>query len=133
VVPALRRRVALLAGAGALLVVAGCSSLQEPEVQRVATTFENGSADPEARCDLLVPATRAALEKQAGTACSEAIGSLQLAGGGVKAVEVWGGQAQIRLAGDTLFLNQTSNGWRVSAAGCTPNGQAPYDCEVQGP
>src|SRR4051794_17515926 len=110
-VPALRRRAALLVGACALLVLTGCSSLQQSDVQRVATTFEDTSADPEARCDLLVPATRAALEKQEGSACAEAIDSVQLPGGGVQAVEVWGGQAQVRLDGDTLFLDETSSGW----------------------
>ncbi len=132
-VPALRRRAAVLAGAGALLLLTGCSSLQQSEVQRVATTFEDGSAEPEVRCDLLVPATRAALEKQEGSACAEAIDSLQLQGGGVQSVEVWGGQAQVRLDGDTVFLDETSSGWRVAAASCTPHGEAPYDCEVEGP
>lgn len=132
-VPALRNRAAVLAGAGALLLLTGCSSLQQSEVQRVATTFEDGSAEPEARCDLLVPATRAALEKQAGSSCAQAIGSVHLPGGGVTSVQIWGGEAQVRLAGDTLFLDQTSSGWRVSAAACTPRGEAPYACDVEGP
>lgn len=132
-VPALRRRAAVLAGGAAVLLLTGCSSLQQSEVQRVATTFENGSADPEARCDLLVAATRAALEKQEQSSCAEAIGSLQLDGGGVRSVEVWGGQAQVRLAGDTLFLDETQSGWRVAAAACTAHGQAPYECDVEGP
>ena len=34
--------------------------------------------------------------------------------------------------GDTVFLLRFPDGWRVSAAGCTPQGEAPYDCEVQG-
>jgi hypothetical protein len=123
----------VLAGGGALLLLTGCSSLQQSEVQRVATTFEDGSADPEARCDLLVAATRAALEKQEQASCAEAIDKLQLQGGGVRAVEVWGGQAQVRLEGDTLFLDETQSGWRVAAASCAPNGQAPYDCDVEGP
>jgi hypothetical protein len=132
VVRALRRRAAVVAGAGALLLT-GCASLQQSEVQRVATTFEDGSADPEARCDLLVAATRAALEKQQRSSCAEAIGKLRLQGGAVRSLQVWGGQAQVKLDGDTLFLDQTRSGWRVAAASCTPHGQAPYDCDVEGP
>ena len=132
-VPARPLRAAVGVGAGLLLVLTGCSSLQQPDVQHVATAFEDQSADPEARCDLLVPATRAAVEKQEKSSCAEAIGGLPLQGGAVTGVEIWGRQAQVRLDGDTLFLDETSSGWRVAAAGCTPNGQAPYDCEVDGP
>jgi hypothetical protein len=122
--------VALAAGAA---VLAGCSSTHEPEVQRVASTFEDPSGDPEERCDLLVPATRAAFEQSAGAPCLEAIEDLPLEGGSVESVEIWGGDAQVKLAGDTVFLTETSSGWRVTSAACRPQGQAPYDCEVDGP
>jgi hypothetical protein len=46
-------------------------------------------------------------------------------------VQVWGGGAQVRLSGDTLFLAETHAGWRVTAAACKPNGDAPYDCQVE--
>jgi hypothetical protein len=49
----------------------------------------------------------------------------------VTAVEVWGAEAQVRLADDTVFLTRTSDGWRVSAAACTPRGEGlPYDCRL---
>jgi hypothetical protein len=66
-------------------------------------------------------------------ACAEAIQELPLDGGEVAAVEIWGGAAQVKLAGDTLFLAETDSGWRVVAAGCTARSEAPYDCEVEGP
>jgi hypothetical protein len=115
----------------AALLVTGCSSTQQPEVQRVATAFEDVGGDPEARCDLLAPKTLAALEQNESQSCAEAIGQLPLDGGDVRSVEVWGGDAQVRLSGDTLFLTETHAGWRVSAAACQPNGEAPYDCEVE--
>ena len=59
-------------------------------------------------------------------------GSLPLEGGEVTAVEVWGGDAQVRLSGDTVFLSRTQEGWKVVAAACTPQSEGPYDCEVQG-
>ena len=104
--------------------LAGCSSTQEPEVQRVATAFEDPSGDPEARCDLLAPATLAAFEKdQSASVHRRDRSSCPLDGGEVKSVEVWGGDAQVRMAGDTVFLTETSVGWRVTAAGCTPAGR----------
>src|SRR5690348_8895696 len=48
---------ALVLGA---LLLSGCASTQEPEVQRVATAFENSGGDAEARCDLLTPKALAA-------------------------------------------------------------------------
>jgi hypothetical protein len=32
-----------------------------------------------------------------------------------------------------VFLQQSSTGWKVTAAGCTVRGEAPYDCELEGP
>ena len=127
------RPVHLIRG-GAVLVLAagltGCASNQEPEVQRVAAAFEDSGGSPDARCALLAPKTLAALEQSESSPCVEAIGDLPLPGGEVRSVEVWGGDAQVRLAGDTVFLSETRAGWRVTAAACRPQGDAPYDCEV---
>ena len=48
-------------------------------------------------------------------------------------MEVWGGDAQVRLGGDTVFLTETPTGWRVTAAACEPRGELPYECQVEGP
>jgi hypothetical protein len=133
VAPVLRRRAALGAAVGALLLLTGCSSLQRSDVEHVATAFEDQSGDPASRCDLLLPTTRAALEDQEQASCAEALGDLPLAGGTVREVQIWGGQAQVELDGDTVFLSETSSGWRVAAAACTPRADLPYDCEVEGP
>ncbi|UOY03802.1 hypothetical protein [Blastococcus sp. PRF04-17] len=125
--------VRVLALVGPAVLLAGCSSAERPAVEAVATTFEDPSADPEVRCDLLAPMTLAALEEQAGAPCEEAVEELPLRGGDVTAVEIWGGDAQVRLDGDTLFLTETRVGWRVVAAVCTPRPERPYDCEVEGP
>ena len=118
-----------LTGAAALLLT-GCAGAEEPEVERVATTFEDGSGDPESRCDLLTPKARERLERSGP--CAEQLGNLPLEGGQVESVEVWGGDAQVRLRGDTVFLTRTSAGWKVAAAACTPTAEGPYDCEVEG-
>jgi hypothetical protein len=130
-------RARLMRGSAALglaaLVLTGCASAQEPEVTRVATAFENPSGNPEARCDLLAPATLKAFEKDQTSPCSDAVAQLSLDGGTVTSVEVWGGDAQVRMSGDTVFLTETDAGWRITAASCTSQGEAPYDCEVEGP
>ncbi len=128
-----RSRSGALAVLGALaLLVTGCSSSEAPEVGQVATRFEDTSADAEARCDLLVPAALEQLEQEAGATCAQTIDDLPLEGGQVGAVEVWGGNAQVRLGADTVFLTQTPSGWRVTAAACTPQPAGPYECEVEG-
>jgi hypothetical protein len=136
-----RRRTALssvsrtwaLLAAGALAVLtSGCSSAERPEVERVATRFEDSSGDPQARCDLLTSQALEQLEQQLRSSCAEGIADLPLEGGEVESVEVWGGDAQVRLSGDTLFLTRTATGWRIAAAACTPQPEGPYDCEVEG-
>ena len=128
------RGLLLLAGGGALAVLlTGCSSASGPDVSGVASAFEDPSGNAQARCDLLAPATRATLESDASAPCADAIADVQLPGGQVSKVEVWGGDAQVRLGGDTVFLTQTDAGWKVTAAGCQSHGEAPYDCEVDGP
>ena len=125
------RRTSLLLAAGTLLLT-GCAGTQEPEVGRVASTFEDVTGDPAQRCDLLAPATLAALEESESALCADVIGDLPLQGGSVESVEVWGGDAQVKLTGDTLFLTETSAGWRVTSAVCRPRAEGPYDCEVDG-
>jgi hypothetical protein len=122
---------ALAVAGGAAVVLTGCSAGERPEVEDVARTFEDPAADPGTRCDLLAPKTLAALEKEAP--CTDAIEQLPLQGGEVMGVEIWGGEAQVRLSGDTVFLTETSAGWRVVAAACEAQAEAPYDCEVEGP
>jgi hypothetical protein len=125
------RAVVLVGSAVGLLT--GCAAGQQPEVEDVATTFEDPSEDPQVRCDLLAPSTLVVLEEEASTPCDEAIEQLPLDGGAVTGVEIWGGDAQVQMDGDTVFLTETSVGWRVVAAACTPRPNRPYDCEVEGP
>jgi len=128
------RRRWMLAAAGALAaLLTGCASAGEPDVAKVATAFEDPSGDPQARCDLLAPATLATFESDSSAPCADALADVPLQGGQVGSVEIWGGDAQVRLGGDTLFLTQTRTGWKVTAAGCESRGEAPYDCEVDGP
>jgi len=128
-----RRRVvlALVTAIGLAGMLSGCGSAAQPEVEKVAAAFENPSADPGSRCALLAPATRESFEQSAP--CTDAIGQLPFQGGDVHGVQVWGGGAQAKVGGDTVFLTETDSGWKVTAALCQPRGEAPYDCEVDGP
>ncbi|RBY79506.1 hypothetical protein DQ238_09885 [Geodermatophilus sp. TF02-6] len=114
-------------------LLAGCARLAEGDVGQVALAFEDPAGDPAARCALLTPATRAALESDESMPCTDAIGRLPLGGGAVRAVEVWGDEAQVRMTDDTVFLTRTDAGWRVAAAACQARREAPYDCQVEGP
>jgi hypothetical protein len=124
--------VLLLLGSAAVLL-SGCSSVQKADVEQVATTFADPSGDPGTRCDLLAPTTLAAVEEDESAPCTQVIAHLPLDAGEVRSVEIWGGEAQVKLAGDTLFLTETHSGWRVAAAACRSQGEAPYDCQVEGP
>jgi hypothetical protein len=129
-----RRRSALplMVAVGCLTVLlAGCSSASKPDVEKVAAVFENPTVDPQARCALLAPKTREVVEES--SPCTDTIGQLPFQGGDVRSVEIWGGGAQAKVGGDTVFLTQTDAGWRVTAALCEPRGEAPYDCQVEGP
>jgi hypothetical protein len=127
-----RRSGALLAAGALALFVSGCSTAERPEVERVAAQFEDSSGEGQTRCDLLTPQALEQLEQQLQKSCAEGIGDVPLEGGEVESVAVWGGNAQVRLSADTLFLTQTSTGWRIAAAACTPQPEGPYDCEVEG-
>ena len=126
------RVVAALVLAAGALVLAGCSSAQEPEVARVAATFEDPAGDPGGAATSSLPPPWPPSSRRSAP-CTEAIEELPLEGGEVESVEVWGGNAQVALAGDTVFLAETGAGWRVTAAACRPQAEAPYDCEVDGP
>ncbi|HET6533065.1 MAG TPA: hypothetical protein VFH03_20950 [Actinoplanes sp.] len=120
-----------------LLVVAGCAGVRERSdaatsvAVRMLTAVE--SDDGAAACGVLAPDTLAELEESAGQPCAEAILAEDLSPPGeVRESRVYGQWAQVRLAEDTVFLAVFPGGWRVVAAGCTPRGERPYDCELQG-
>jgi hypothetical protein len=128
---ATRRRLRDGAVLTAVLLLPGCSGLDRPEVEHVAAAFATG--DPPARCALLAPATLATVEETEPGGCSAAVAQLPRSSGQVRTTSVWGDEAQVQLTDDTLFLTRTGNGWKVVAAGCRPHGDAPYECQVEGP
>lgn len=118
--------------AGVLL--SACGGSQDDAVQRAAERFHQAFAahDGTATCALLAPRTRSSVAQSAGKPCAEAILEEQLAGSGdVDRVSVFGSEAQVRYADDSVFLSRYGEAWLVVATGCVPAGGDRYDCEVE--
>lgn len=108
-----------------VLLASGCGSGTADLAGRAADEFSAAvaSGDSERACELLTERARERVD------CS----SLDVPGGSVETVEVWGDAAKVRTSADVLFLRELSSGWRVAGAGCESRGDRPYSCEVGGP
>ncbi|MFG2072251.1 hypothetical protein [Nonomuraea maritima] len=125
----MRLRLMVLASA---LLVTGCA-VDTTAPARTAVRFHTAvsAGQMENACAMLSAETAERLPGP-GQSCAEALRALRLRpGGDVTEVSVWGGDAQVRLTGDTLFLHRFGDVWRVRAAGCEPVRDLPYDCEVE--
>ncbi|MEI7058996.1 hypothetical protein WBG06_24450 [Nocardioides sp. CCNWLW239] len=117
------------------LTLTGCGSGQDEAVRDRAAAFHEALAAQEwARaCALLAPETRSELTSAAQMPCPGALAEEKLpAPGPVDRVDVFGTMAEVRYQGETLFLSRFADGWRLLAAGCTPQHPRPYDCAVHG-
>ena len=128
-----RPALVLLIGAVAL---AGCGrDGDRATVRRVAEGFYAAVAhhDGAAACARLSADARKALEQQESAPCARAVVHLNLSGRRAHIVRVYSTDAAVELLhGDTVFLQDTAEGWRVDAAGCRPQARGePADCEVQ--
>jgi hypothetical protein len=122
---------------GLVLGLAACGGAGEREASasEAATVFEQArdAGDRTALCAALAPNTRGELEDSEKKACVDVIDAQEVpAGGPVDRVEVYGRQARVRLASDTLFLSQFRDGWKIVAAGCRSRPGQPYQCSVKG-
>jgi hypothetical protein len=99
-------------------------------VERFATALDE--RDGRAACVELSADTRKALESEEASECEEAILELDLTLGQVSAVEVADSAATVELSeGGSIYLDDTSEGWRISAVGCEPRPDEPDDCDVE--
>jgi hypothetical protein len=117
------------------LLLAGCGApAGEADVTGTAREWLTAAQAKDAArmCALLTPAAAESAATGDET-CVQAVGDLDLPGGGtVEGVELWSDEAQVRTGADTLFLTRLSDGWHVNGAGCRPQGDRPYDCDVAG-
>lgn len=112
----------------------GCASQSDQEdAASVAARFLDaaGRGDPGAACALLTPPTREDLAVADGQPCEQSLPTDRL-GGSVEQVDAWSDWARVSTEDSSVFLTEFDSGWLVSAAGCEPNGDAPYRCVVGG-
>ena len=81
---------------------------------------------------MLSDAALNSLESASTRRCPVALAALKLPTGAVRSIEVWGGNGQIQLQSGTLFLAEFDAGWRITAAGCEPQPDLPYYCDLKG-
>jgi hypothetical protein len=110
----------------ATLVGCAAQSSQDSAAATAARFLDATATDPAAACALLTPRTRADLETAEGARCVEALPDGL--GGGVEHADTWSDQARVDTDNGVLFLSEFESGWLVAAAGCRPNGDAPYLC-----
>ncbi|MEU7075539.1 hypothetical protein AB0B30_36865 [Streptomyces narbonensis] len=124
---------------GALSVgLAGCGGVGErtAAAREAAVGFEAAlsASDTHRACEALAPGTLEELESD--QPCPAALAALDLGtvtdSGQPVATDVYGDQARVVFAGDVVYLASFPDGWKVTAAGCTPRPGRPARCEVQG-
>lgn len=125
----------------ALFALAGCSTLapDAPSAEGVAVAFASAidAGNAAEACAILAPGTVEEIESSEDAACEDSILQLGLPSGGEgRTAEAFGRGAIVELDNDTVFLvgdgNGDVHGWRVTAAGCEPRPERPYDCTVKG-
>ena len=133
------RRVVSRAGIVAVVglgVLAGCAGPAADQAGDVAQSFEQlATSDTTQACELLSGHTREAVEKAAKKPCPDALTDEDLPGeSSVRLVDVYGHDARVTLDNDVVFLARFPEGWKVTAAGCTPGSSEdePFDCDVSG-
>jgi hypothetical protein len=120
------------------LPLAACGTAgRERDAAAVAERFHAAldRGDGRAACEELSEETASTLEQEEMKPCEEAILELELPkGGSVAGTRVHITNAVTTLAeGDSDFLDEGPDGWKISAAGCVPTlPDQPYECELEG-
>jgi hypothetical protein len=124
----------VLAAAGllVLLAISGCAPDGTAAVD-TAQKFSQALAasDWSGACAMLLADAREKVAKD--RTCEENLQALQIPEPGtVTRTGIYGRSALIEFENDAVFLTVAEGGWKITAAGCTPNGAKPYTCEVGG-
>ena len=115
-------------------VVAGCGTAADQDQARNAVERLYAAVkaqDGTTACAQLSPSLRAQLIKdESEPDCAKAVLKLDLKGERASAVRVFATSAQVDLAdGDTVYVGDTDQGWRVEALGCHRKDGGPFECE----
>ena len=121
------------------VAAAGCGvGDDEAEVRDVTERFYAAirEDDGETACELLSAEAAKALEGQSGQQCDDVITRLQFEGGRVEAAVVYVTNAKVDLSGgESVFLSDEPDGWRLTALACRPETgkprDRPFECEVE--
>lgn len=131
-----KRNWTLLVVAGVGLALAGCGATDSEgasdATERLYVAYSDD--DGAAACATLSDDTREQLVEDEQKPCPEAVLELDLSGKATVGAEAYITEAKVKTdGGDSVFLEETGDGWRVTAAGCrpAPGREAPYDCEVE--
>lgn len=131
-----RRRLQSVLLIAAVTALAGCASAEVSEAEQTVRSFQQAlRSDPGEACALLAPASRQEVQDAAQSDCATALQDAGLPdSGAVRAIDIAGHSARVVLDTDTVFLALFDDGWRITAAGCTPaaDDALPYDCTVKG-
>jgi hypothetical protein len=125
----------LVAAGAAAVALAGCSSTPHGDaVRQAARTFvaDLAHGNGAAACRMLTDSARSSASGATSASCSEAVTGVKDTNTRITGVQVWGDAAQVHIGRDVLFLRMVSGRWQVNAAGCTPQGDRPYDCKIGG-
>ncbi|MEU9014578.1 hypothetical protein AB0D12_33450 [Streptomyces sp. NPDC048479] len=120
-----------------MTALTGCAAVtgREQAASRAVERFETSlrEGDGVQACAALAPGTVEELEDTAEADCPAAVADAPPPkAGAVRLVNVYGRQARVVLNGDTVFLSVFPDGWKVTAAGCSPRAGQPYKCIVKG-
>jgi hypothetical protein len=113
-------------------VLAGCApQSRQDEAMAAAARFLDAVSHSDTRtaCALLTPRTRQDVVTSENQPCGQALPTDRL-NGTAQSGDTWSDQAMVTTESGALFLTEFDNGWLVSAAGCEPDGDAPYRCVV---
>jgi len=118
------------------VAVAGCGAADSTGASAAAERLYAAytERDGATACETLTEATREQLVEDEQMPCEEAVLSLKLTGEKAADTSAFITEAKVDLdGGDSVFVEETPDGWRVSAAGCepVPDQEAPYECEVE--
>jgi hypothetical protein len=118
----------------ALLAVSGCGQ-DGTAAADAAQEFHQALTASQwtAACSMLQSHTREKAAQEQGSTCEDHLRNLQVQEPGrIMGTEIYGRGAFVEFENDAVFLAAAEGGWKITAAGCTPNGDAPYTCEVGG-
>lgn len=118
-----------------LVSLSGCSSGNDKAARRAAENLHASlrAGDGAAACDVLSDEVQKEIAQSQGTSCESAVMEPDIPDSGrILDVKVYGTAAQVRYDEDVVFLGEFEDGWKVTAAGCSRQAGAPYDCELQG-